>query len=42
MTVLTRHEIQSRRRVNVLAGVVLAAIAAALYAVCHLTGNVPL
>lgn len=39
MTVNTRHEIVVRRRMNAVAGLALAAIAAALYAVCRLTGS---
>jgi len=39
MTVITRHEIRARRRVNALAGLALAGIAGLLFAVCRLTGN---
>ncbi len=39
MTVITRHEIRIRRRINMLAGLALAAIAGSLYAVCRFTGN---
>ena len=39
MTVITRTEIRARRRINILAGLALAAIAGSLYAVGRFTGN---